>query len=252
MVMRWVAVSTAILQAQHPWHPHSTGEKACTSFAWIDLIGLANWKDTDDLKRGQLRASHKFLVGRWNWSRGKVGKFLSELEQKGTIERRSGARHQPDILTICNYDEYQNPQISNRSSKRIAKRIAKRTSNSTQEVPVVPSTLDVPTERAAPDVEKWNDRLAPLARELGGEQGVARWLRWAKTRDPDTCEQIMVGFKSLRDRGAISWVPPGKVCTPGTLSVLFDGQPIENAAISEYWRVTSPKSERSDLTRLQA
>ena len=104
-----------------------------------------------------------------------------------------------------------------------------------------------------PDEEPWNDRLAPLARELGGEKHVGNWLRWAKSKDTDECERIMLGFKSMRERGAI-WVKPGEPCTPAVLTCMRDGQPIENAAIAEYWRITgpAPATESAGPTRLQA
>jgi len=114
---------------------------------------------------------------------------------------------------------------------------------------------NVSKDTGKPDVENsdgpWNKRLAPIARELGGESGIANWLRWAKTKDIDECERIMIGFKAMRERGAI-WVKPGEPCTPAVLSCVHDGQPIENAAIKEYWWITNPKPESGQLTRIQA
>ena len=58
------------------------------SQAWIDLIGLANWKDgiihvhnvRINIKRGQIGHSEQTLAERWGWSRGKVRRYFSELK----------------------------------------------------------------------------------------------------------------------------------------------------------------------------
>ena len=92
----------------HPWR---RGEKANKGFAWIDLLGLAEWQDVQKLKRGQLRASDKFLANRWNWSISKVRKFLEELHEKGLIDRDSQGGRQPSIITIIRYDIY-NGEVS--------------------------------------------------------------------------------------------------------------------------------------------
>ena len=82
--------------------------------AWIDLIGLANYTDgwirvadqRIDLVRGQCGWSETKLSERWKWSRGKVRRFLSELEIDQRISRETNTR--TTIVTICNYEIYQN------------------------------------------------------------------------------------------------------------------------------------------------
>jgi len=133
---RWIAVSTDYLNANHRMHPHSTAEPACKAFAWIDLIGLAAWRDHGGLKRGQARASQRFLAARWNWHRSKVQRFLDELESSGSIDRGRGASREPDRITICNYDAYQETRSTNRSTDR--------STNRSKEVPV-----PVPTSKRA-------------------------------------------------------------------------------------------------------
>ncbi len=86
--------------------------------AWEDLIQSASWKkqrrEIDGtvviLERGQLIASERYLAARWNWSRGKVGRFLKKL--KSNLNRiHLKTDHQTDhigtIITICNYERYQ-------------------------------------------------------------------------------------------------------------------------------------------------
>lgn len=112
----WIAVYRSMLDPFHDLHPHSTGSKACDAFAWIDLVGLAFWKDHGGIRRGQLRASQRFLCTRWNWSRSRVQRFLARLEDQGMIIRAGKASREPDRITICNYDTYQDVRSTNRTT----------------------------------------------------------------------------------------------------------------------------------------
>lgn len=111
--------------------PHSKFE------AWVDLLLLANWKDgiiyvrnvKVEIKRGQVGWSELQLAKRWKWSRNKLRRWFDELANEKMIERLSDlVRHQNDpnygqeteqqteqqkfkitsIITITNYDRYQN------------------------------------------------------------------------------------------------------------------------------------------------
>lgn len=82
--------------------------------AWIDLFGLAChtrsffrvrgikvW-----LERGQLGYSQLTLAKRWGWSRGKISRFLKELENDGDISQRI-EQQITTIITIVNYNKWQ-------------------------------------------------------------------------------------------------------------------------------------------------
>jgi hypothetical protein len=81
--------------------------------AWVDLILLANHKNSFFYKRGnrvnvdrgQVGRSQVELADRWSWSRGKVKRFLNELENEQQIEQQKTSVTQ--ILTIVNYEKYQ-------------------------------------------------------------------------------------------------------------------------------------------------
>jgi hypothetical protein len=74
--------------------------------AWQDLYLLALFTDNGDLRRGQLRASERFLSSRWHWPRSRVQRYLALLEADGMIERtRPGTSGQ--IISITNYNRYQ-------------------------------------------------------------------------------------------------------------------------------------------------
>ena len=82
--------------------------------AWIWLIADASWKPRSkrsgdhilNLSRGQLAASTRFLAKAWMWSEPKVRRFLDKLEDRRMISRNTDAGI--TVLTICNYDIYQN------------------------------------------------------------------------------------------------------------------------------------------------
>ena len=81
---------------------------------WLDLLFLANWDDKKvlhdshlfTLKRGQIIASVAFLCERWEKSNKTVVKYLQMLESEKMIKRKVVHRQTP-IITICNYELYQ-------------------------------------------------------------------------------------------------------------------------------------------------
>ncbi len=87
--------------------PFSAGQ------AWIDLLLAANFKDKTiyirkhkiEVKRGQIAWSMLTMAKRWKWSRGKVIRFLKDLESEQMVVQHTG--HLTTLLSICNYEKYQ-------------------------------------------------------------------------------------------------------------------------------------------------
>lgn len=83
--------------------------------AWLWLIAHAAWKDKSvnhkgsavKLKRGQVLAGRKFLAQKWGWSEQNVRTFLKHLKNDEMIESNQSNGHYANIITICNYEEYQ-------------------------------------------------------------------------------------------------------------------------------------------------
>ena len=81
--------------------------------AWIDLLMMANhktkkWLVQDQMvliKRGELITSLAELAKQWGWSRGKVRRYITMLENDTMVVRKS--THLWTHLTICNYGTYQ-------------------------------------------------------------------------------------------------------------------------------------------------
>ena len=87
--------------------------------AWIDLLLLANHKDHEIVqngkpkivKRGEVNRSLLQLAARWNWSRGKVRRFIDVLEANEMCTRNSTT--DGTTLTIVNYGNYQDYEPTN-------------------------------------------------------------------------------------------------------------------------------------------
>lgn len=114
----WIKLHRGLLES-NVWtcEPFSRGQ------AWVDLLLLANHKDTFfykrghkiDVKRGQLGRSTVELSDRWKWSRSKVNKFLKDLEKEQQIEQQK--TNVTQIITIINYDEYQQKEQQTEQQK---------------------------------------------------------------------------------------------------------------------------------------
>src|SRR5574344_1754785 len=81
--------------------------------AWIDMLMLANWKDTKTpykgeiitCKRGDVNLSITALSERWGWGRYKTKSFLNLLEADGMITQNCTTHR--TTITIENYNKYQ-------------------------------------------------------------------------------------------------------------------------------------------------
>jgi hypothetical protein len=94
-------------------NPLWTREPFTRGQAWADLLMLANYKpghlrvrgNRVDLGRGQVGWSSERLALRWKWSRGKVNRFLKELENDRQIVQQKSSVS--TVMTITNYERYQ-------------------------------------------------------------------------------------------------------------------------------------------------
>jgi hypothetical protein len=69
--------------------------------AWLDLVNnLATGTDTNELKRGELVASDRFLAKRWSWSKSRVRRFMADLVSMEMLKNSADHRadHLPDQI----------------------------------------------------------------------------------------------------------------------------------------------------------
>jgi hypothetical protein len=89
--------------------------------AWLDMLMLANFKTTSfrkrgkrvEVRRGQLGRSIKGLADRWNWSQGKVDRYLVELSEGDEPQIEYQKSNLTTIITIINYEKYQGDSEQN-------------------------------------------------------------------------------------------------------------------------------------------
>ena len=95
---------------------HWIWQNPIQGFRWIDLIGIAVWKDHTifvksnriDLKRGQIAISVRGLARRWKTNNRVASSFIKLLETADMVTCDRSNRSWM-VITICNYDKYQNP-----------------------------------------------------------------------------------------------------------------------------------------------
>ncbi len=101
-------------------HEMWLSEKFSRGQAWLDLLGLANWKPgmirvrgiRIDLERGDVGWSQRELMKRWRWSQDKFKRFMKELESDGRVVFKPIQRVYT-VIQICNYDLYQMTDAQN-------------------------------------------------------------------------------------------------------------------------------------------
>lgn len=90
--------------------------------AWVWLLTEASWKPRArrigefmvQLNRGQLVASVRHLAEVWSWSKGKVERFISRLKTETMVVTH--VETGITVITICNYDKYQNSAKQNETA----------------------------------------------------------------------------------------------------------------------------------------
>lgn len=103
--------------------------------AWIDILLMVNHSDNKimhdgdliTVKRGQRITSLRQLGERWSWSITKVDKYLKTLESDGMLVVKKDTKK--TVLTVVNYDDYQDEDLKKRHRKDSEKTEKKHRSN---------------------------------------------------------------------------------------------------------------------------
>lgn len=117
MRVGWIKLHRKITE-----HPDYLGETFTRMQAWIDLLLTANYRDgfirvrgiAVPVKRGQIATSSLSLAKRWMWSRGKVQRYLNELETSKQIEQQNS--NVITLISIVKYESYQLDDTANDSA----------------------------------------------------------------------------------------------------------------------------------------
>jgi hypothetical protein len=123
----WFAVSRMVFDhyivgAAQPVRPDDETRGAYSKMeAWLDLIAMAAYEPSKVMNKGreqllepgQLMGGVGYLADRWNWSNETVRWFLKQLQMSLMITRfcatqkASRNTNQVQVLTVCNYSNYQ-------------------------------------------------------------------------------------------------------------------------------------------------
>lgn len=137
--------------------------------AWLDILMDANHVENKilmsgeliQINRGQFITSIRKLGERWGWSRTKVKSFLDLLESDSMVIVKSDTKK--TLITVVNYDNYQNMDISKRHRSDTEKH-QKDTNNNVNKInkDIVEQPLDTssPTEIIKEIIDYLNQKLS--------------------------------------------------------------------------------------------
>lgn len=169
--------------------------------AWFWLVSTACWKPvkfnvgggTITLQRGQLCVSVRQLAEEWGWSKSAVERFLTRLQTETMIATEAG--HGRTVITICNYEKYQDVAGGDRDGSGTATGTAAGQQRDTKEqgnkgtkdsVEAIASTVEVPIEDEGDEVpspegaDLFGDPPPPAKPELKPEHVVEVWNELAE------------------------------------------------------------------------
>jgi len=205
MVNGWIKVHRSLLD--HPiWldGPFTRGQ------AWVDLLLQTNHKPGHirtangrriSVSRGQCGMSQLTMAKRWGWSRGKVKRFLTELERGGMIIQKTVQQtgHQNTLVTICNYNGFQSDIVeggtigrttdghqtvqqtdtkrgSNKNEKNVKNE--KKTKNRVFIPPTIPELHDAFKDKKCPDPMAEAQRFFDYYESNGWKVGKNKMQKW--------------------------------------------------------------------------
>lgn len=172
---------------------------------WVDLLLSATHKDTKlligghliELKKGQLRASSTYLAERWGKAKRTVQKFLDLLESDHMISRESS--HKSTIITICNYESYQEVEQT-----QVAEKVA-------QEYPI--GSQSVAENKNEKNVKEINITTTACAYTCACEEYAQRYEKennWAEVAlmlhtSIEQCQDLFKEFCSVQKHDGKVW-----------------------------------------------
>lgn len=171
--------------------------------AWIDLLLLANFKDSSfwvrgqevRVKRGQLAWSIEKLSARWRWNRKTVMRFLLWLENGQQItQQRSNVT---TLISIINYEKYQ----LGGTAEGITEGTAERTAEGTHKKEGKEKKQTIPTELAGLFNQFWSAYPKKIAR--GAAEKSFSKIKPSK----DLLEQMLAAVK--QQSASDAWIKEG-------------------------------------------
>jgi hypothetical protein len=120
---RWTPAYERIFEPDH----ELAGGPVCHRFAWLDICNMAQFQTGNrrvgmtvvPLERSEFLASLRFLAKRWSWSKDRVSRYLSYLEDD-PVNKLKTVRATPygTVYRVVSYETYANPagEVCDRSA----------------------------------------------------------------------------------------------------------------------------------------
>jgi len=177
------------------------------ALAWIDLLLSASFEDCKahikgrviNVSRGQFVVSQVTLQKRWGMSQNKVKRFLNLLENEGMVDVQTNDA--TTIITICNYDNYQEVQ---QQDERTNGRADERTTNEPRttlkedkEIKKISSNEEIITQpQKQPRLAKAKKPELDFSAwpQQASEQTMTDWLAMRKRLKADVTQTVINRF----------------------------------------------------------
>ncbi|MDW7774577.1 MAG: hypothetical protein SCH71_16975 [Desulfobulbaceae bacterium] len=199
--------------------------------AWMDMLLLANHKAghvrkrgvRTTVERGQLGWSMLALSDRWGWSRGKVQRFLDELEANKQIIQQK--KRITTLITILNYDLYQSANTTDDTTDAQQTDINKNDKNDKEEKKNIRGEIFTPPSleevrayclerNRGIDPEKWYDHYTSNGWKVGKNK-MKDWKAAVRTWEKNEIGKEngnngknggKVGFAAAGEAGKRNWL----------------------------------------------
>lgn len=216
----WISLHRS-LEDHWIWQENRVFSKA---EAWIDILMMVNHSDNKimfegqliTVKRGDRITSIRALSEKWNWSRTKVNNFLELLQNENMIVKKSDSKK--TLLTVVNYDLYQNEVLEKRHKKATEKppkshrndteKPLKDTNNNDNNELIMKNNENNDNNKSVGGVDYHNQDFSLIVNEwqklgfgLITQRTTEQILDWLKVHDKDL---IMHVIRYAHDNGAIN------------------------------------------------
>jgi hypothetical protein len=184
--------------------------------AWMWLVGSAAWKPLRirgsakrglELQRGEFAFATRFLAEKWKWSKSRVDRFLSALENRDML--RDTSRDGVKVYFISNYDDFQVVGLPDRDAERTDDRDSSGTAAGQQRdkeetfkhlnIESPPMGAGAPPRESVPKTAR-KTAMPPL---FPGEPE-RRWATnyWTEKGRPDLVSRVQDEIDQFRDHHA--------------------------------------------------
>lgn len=176
--------------------------------AWVWLLEHAAWRgtyrrggkgDSIRIERGQIHVSDRQLAAAWHWDKKRVHRFLDRIQLHGMVAQERD--HSGTILTICNYEKYQQiPQQSGPSEDQ------PRTTQEQGKQDTSSNELGVPPADTAKAIF---DHGVALLAASGHDPRASRSIvgRWRKDFGDGLILQGLLEAKARAISNPVEWMP---------------------------------------------